>query len=269
MELPAFQLLVRCGSPAALQALGRGNPRCPAIQDIAMLFMCACLELNIPQPVFLPTPLGLFLLPTPPNASVLAVLDSSAPALRTFALNLAARAGHTFTIDLFASQANTITARFFSAWAEPLAEAQDALSQPDWSQSFCPQCDRLRPDFVFLYPPFEPVPEALRKAQCDQAQGVMVVPYAAQATWWPSILHASRRDQPRRLRPTRISCCPEYVENQSNPAGHYLTILHFDFGQGPSARPRSCLHGHLVSPLRSARPCFDAQDVDALSHARS
>ena len=269
MDLSAFQLLIRCGSAAALQALGRGNPRCPATQDIAMLFLSACLDLNILQPVFLPTPLGLFLHPTPPNAQVLAILDSSAPALRTFALNLATRAGHVFTIDLFASHANTITPRFFSAWAEPLAEAQDALSQPDWSQSFCPLCDLLRSDFVFLYPPFELVPEALRKAQCDQAQGVMVVPYAATAPWWPTILHADRQDNPRRFRPIRIPCCPEYVENQSNPAGYYLTIVHFDFWQGTSSRPRSCLHGHTANLPRSARPNFDLQDMDILSHTIS
>ena len=230
-----------------------------------MLFLCACLHLSIRQPVVLTTPLGQFLRPTPPNASVLAILDSSAPRLRAAARDIASEAGHRLTLDLFASHTNTLTPRYYSAWAEPQAEAQDALSQPDWSQSFCPMCQKNRPDFVYLYPPWELVPAALRKAQCDQAQGILVVPYSANSPWWPSILHASRRTRRHRLRPPRIPCCPEYVENQSNPAGHYITILHFDFWSGSRPRPRACAHGHLASRPPQPGPNPDQHDCDLLS----
>ena len=267
LDLSSYQLLVRCASEGALRALGKGDPHSPALQDIAMLFLSACLLLHLPQPAFLTTPLGQLLRPSPPNATVLAILDSSTPALRTLVGNLARGAGHSFTLDLFATQRNALTPRFYSAWHEPLAEAQDALSQTDWSQSFCPLCQKSRPDFVFMYPPFELVPAALRKAQCDQAQGVLVVPYAASAPWWPTILRASRTDT--RRHPLRIPCSPTYVDNQSNPAGYYLTALHFDFWQGQSPRPRACPHGRLSPRPAGPGPNPDQTDLDSLFNTLS
>ena len=264
LNLGPFQLLLRCGCEPALLALSKGDPRNPSLQDISMLFLSACLQLRIRQPLVLTTPLGQFLRPTPPNAGILAILDSATPKLRTLAHSLASGAGHRFTIDLFATHSNTLTPRFYSAWAEPRAEAQDALSQLDWSQSFCPTCQKNRADFVFLYPPFELVPLALRKAQVDQAHGILVVPFASTAPWWPTILNACNRTRRHRTRPVRIPCSPEYVENQSNPAGYYITALHFDFWQDPTPRPRACPHGHLANRLSAPGPCPDQQDRDLL-----
>jgi hypothetical protein len=99
-----------------------------------------------------------------------------APALRAHARALATRQGHSFTLDLFATHSNTITPSFYSHWWEPCAEAQDALSQLNWSSSKCPLCAAARPEYVYLFPPYSLVPAALHKAQHDQAQGVLVVP---------------------------------------------------------------------------------------------
>jgi hypothetical protein len=264
-DLSRYQLLVRCASEDALGALCKGAPHCPALQDIAMLFLSACVHLHLRQPLFLSSPHGQSLRPTPPNASTLALLDSATPTLRKLVRLLALRVGHKITLDLFATRCNTITPRFYSAWTEPEAEAQDAMSQTDWGQSLCPLCQKLRPDFVFLYPPFGLVPAALRKAQYDQAQGILVVPYATTAPWWPTILRISRTDH--RLHPTRIPCSPTYVDNQSNPAGHYITILHFDFWQGTSPRSRSCPHGHLARGSASSCPGPDQPDLDLITAA--
>ena len=92
-----------------------------------------------------------------------------------------------------------------------------------------------------------------------------MVPYSANSPWWPSILHASRRTRRHRLRPPRIPCCPDYVENQSNPAGYYITILHFDFWSGSRPRPRACAHGHLAPRPPPPGPNPDQHDCDLLS----
>jgi hypothetical protein len=167
-------LLIRCASEEALAALCKGAVHCPALQDISILFQTACILLNLAQPSFLVSPAGLLRRPSPTNADTLAALDSSASALRSRVHALADQAGHSLSLDLFASTANTLTPRFYSQWPEPAAEATDALAQPDWSQSHCPLCNALRPDFVFLYPPVGLITPALRKARHDQAH----------ASWW-------------------------------------------------------------------------------------
>ena len=254
-DLSARPLLIRSASEEALTALGKGANHCPALQDISMLFQTACISLTIPQPAFLVTPAGLHARPPPSNAATLANMDSSAPRLRALVHTLASKGGHLITLDLFASTHNTITPRFYSQWSEPAAEATDALAQPDWSQSLCPCCKRSRADFVFLYPPFGLITPALRKARHDQAQGILVVPYASSAPWWPSILPSTP------FHPPRISCCPKHVLNQSNSAGHYITAIHFDFWQGTSPRPPSCIHTHHRGASQGSSACDDSDIV--------
>ena len=255
-------LLIRCASDAALLALRKGAPHCSTLQDISMLFQTACILLQLSQPAFLVTPFGLQHRVQPPNAAALVTSDASAPALRTHAHRLASRLGRAFTLDLFATSCHTLTPRFYSQWPEPEAEAVDALAQPDWSQSHCPTCQAIRPDFVYLFPPFALLPAALQKAQHDQAQGVLVVPYAASAAWWPAILRTA--GLAAGARPPRLACHAHHIINQSNPAGHYFTILPFDFWQGLNPRARPCIHAHAHRGLSSARFRLDNLDVQAL-----
>ena len=258
-------LLIRCASDAALTALRKGAQHCPALQDISMLFQTACSLLQLPQPAFLVTPFWPTQPAATPNATDLVTSDASAPALHTHAHRLAARLGRTFTLDLFASSSNTLTPRFYSQWPEPAAKAVDALAQPDWSQSRCPLGQADQPDFVHLFPPFALLPAALQKAQHNQAQGVLVVPYAASAAWWPAILRTACL--PPASRPPRLACDSHHILNQTNPAGHYFTILPFDFWQGLKPRARTCLHAHAHRGHSSARFRLDNLDAQALRDA--
>jgi hypothetical protein len=264
IDLSTHPLLIRCASEEALLALARGAPHCPALQDISMLFQTACILLQIAQPSLLVTPSGLHARPAPSNAAMIAALDTSSDILRARAHDLAHSVGCSFTLDLFATDGNSITPRFYSQWPETASEAVDALAQPDWGQSYCIQCQSYRPEFVFLYPPFGLVKAALRKARQDHAHGVMVVPYAPSAHWWPAILPPPSRSNPKRKLPPRLACCAKNVRNQSNPDGHYITILHFDFWQGISPRPRACAHAHAHRGPHLGRSTHDDTDAAAI-----
>jgi hypothetical protein len=263
-NLSESPLLIRCASEEALTALYRGAPHCPALQDISMLFQTACILLAITQPAFLVTPDGLLARPTPSNAAHLASLDTSAPALRTRAHALAQSMGSAFTLDLFATELNALTPRYYSQWPELTTEAVDALAQADWGQSFCTQCACMQPEFVFLYPPFGLVRAALQKARQDQARGVMVVPYAPTATWWPAILPPPSARNPTRPQPPRLSCCPKHVLCQSNAAGNYITIMPFDFRQDSTQQASTCIHTHAHRGPNRARSAHDAADATSI-----
>ena len=242
-------VIFRSASPAAISAFQRGAGDDPVLQDIVMLFTSACLDLRLPPPLFLGTASG----PTAVADSDLARIrvDSASPRLRARIRDLARRAGLQITMDLFASRENAFCARYCSELSDPLAEARDAFTQPSWAASLCPICARSRPEFVLLYPPFALIAQAVLRARLDKAHGIMVVPFATTAPWWPTLMHAScSRTGP--FRPAvRLPCSPELVLHQSNPLGHSIALLHFDFWSGPDPRPRPCLHGHVPRPQLS------------------
>jgi hypothetical protein len=223
-----------------------------------MLFQTACILPAIPQPSFLVTPDGLLARPAPSNAAQLASLDTSAPALRTQAHILAKSMGSAFTLDLFATVSNALTPRYYPQWPEPATEAVDALAQANWGQSLCTHCACMQPELVFLHPPFGLVKAALQKARQDQARGVMVVPYAPAATWWPAILPPPSLQKPSRPQPPRRSCCPKHVLCQSNSAGHYTTMVPFDFRQDTTQRASACIHTHTHRGPTRVRSTHDA-----------
>ena len=142
-------------------------------------------------------------------------------------------------------------------WPEPATEAVDALAQENWGQSFCTHCACMQPEFVFLYPPSDLVRAALQKARQDQARGVMVVPYAPAATWWPAILPPPSLQKSFRTRPLRLSCCAKHVLNQSNSPGHYITIVPFDFRQDTTQNTPACTHMHEHCGPTRVRPTHD------------
>ena len=104
----------------------------------------------------------------------------------------------------------------------------DALAQPDWGRSYCTQCQCFRRKFVFLYPPYSLVKAAIRKARTDRARGVLVVPHAPSAHWWPAILPAPALGNPARCQPQRLTCSKVHVHLQDpgappdclTPSGH-------------------------------------------------
>ena len=113
VDLTRHQLLVRCACEEALGALCKGAQHCPALQDIVMPFLSACLHLRLQQPLFLTSPQGQALRPIPPNAHVLALLDSATPTLRSMVRSLAQRARHSISLDLFTTRSNAITPRCY------------------------------------------------------------------------------------------------------------------------------------------------------------
>ena len=145
------------------------------------------------------------------------------------------------------------------------SEGCDALTQPNWAQSLCPTCKRLRPEFVLLYPPFDLVKAAVRRAQQEQAQGIAVVPYAPNAPWWHTLINAGRPVWARNARLRRLHCCPAYVQNQSNATtGLFIAIISFDFWAGALPRPTSCLHMHLTRPADTSRLQQDRSDMEVI-----
>ena len=244
-------ILVRCPSPIAVLALQQGVSADPILQDIALLFTVACLDWQIDAPAFL---LAQGTVDSPPGALPPCTLtDTSAPRLRMIIRSLAQQASQRISLDLFATAGNAICPRFCSQFGEPAAELQDAFSQPSWASSLCPVCGASRPEFVLLYPPFHLIGAAVRRAQADQAHGILVVPFATTASWWYTVSQVSLTRTDRRTRALCLPCSPDFVQSQSNPLGHKLAVLHFDFWQGAEPRPRACIHGHLHRPHPTTR----------------
>ena len=239
-------IIFRSASAVAISAFQRGSGDDPVLQDIVMLFTSACLDLRLSPPLFLGTLSGRTATADPDTAHTR--IDSASPRLRARIRDLAHRAGLQITMDLFASRENAFCARYCSELPDPQAEARDAFTQPSWACSRCPICARLRPEFVLLYPPFNLIGQAVRRAQVDRAHGVMVVPFATTASWWQTLMHASR-SRTGTFRPAfRLPCSPDWVLHQSNPPGHSIALLHFDFWSSSDPRPRPCLHGHVPRP---------------------
>jgi hypothetical protein len=267
LDLRHVTLLIRGPSSTALRALDRGCSTDPALQDITCLFAAACVQLHLPQPRFL--------LSADPNAEVLLLpaapehlaVDSATPRLRRIIARLAYRAGLRISLDVFASASNAWGPRYFSETREAGSEGTDAFAQSSWSSSICPLCACLRPEFILLYPPFPLIRQALARAQTDQAHGILVVPYASSSPWWHSAMLASHTRVGPIQRAIRLPCSPLFVFAQSNPAGYFLAVLHFDFWQGPSPRPRACIHSHLLRPAGFRAPPSDLPDRLAMLQA--
>ncbi len=68
-------------------------------------------------------------------------------------------------------------------------------------------------------------------------------------------------------RAIRLRCSPLFVSAQSNLAGHFFAVLHFDFWQGPLPRPRACIHSHLLRPAGFRVPPGDLPDCLAMLKA--
>jgi hypothetical protein len=226
-------ILFRGPCPEALRGLQHGDFRRPAVQDAAMLLGAACLELGLPPPLFVPRVLpGAGSASGPDRDPPDVDWDASSPLLRSFLHELAGTAGARLTLDVFASATSSLTARYYSADADPRAEGRDAFAQPDWGSSMCPLCHCRHQEFVVLTPPHAAVARALRKAQCDEVTGIVVVPYQITAPWWPLVTGASRTPSPPGAR--AFSPCIRWRARRAllNPTGAHLrevAICVFDF----------------------------------------
>ena len=263
-DLSAASLIIRTNSPSSIAALQHGSTADPVLQDIAMLFQAACLELRARRPALLAHASGTEVV-LPELRAGTPVPDSSTPALQRILHGAASATGNRFSLDLFASSTNRACARYFSAVIEADSEGCDALSQPNWAQSRCPMCECTRPEFVLLFPPFTLVKAAVQRARQEQAQGIAVVPYAPKASWWHTLINASRPVWAENARMRKLHCCPTYVQNQSNAhTGHFIAIIAFDFWTEALPRPSSCIHMHLPRLADTERLRQDLSDMEAI-----
>jgi hypothetical protein len=125
------------------------------------------------------------------RAGAQARVSESLPPLRRIVAAEAERLGEPISLDLFATADNTLVPRFFARHPEPLAEAADALGQPDWGRSQCPSCGLAHRECVFAFPPRGLLARFVAKARADGLRGVIVVPFTPSDPSWPTLAAAS------------------------------------------------------------------------------
>ena len=85
------------------------------------------------------------------------------------------------TVDAFTSKSNSLLPRFFARYAEPDAEAEAALTVPDWARSFCPSSDHSHRETLFASLPPSLLNVFVAKARTDGARAIVVTPLAVAA----------------------------------------------------------------------------------------
>jgi hypothetical protein len=176
--------------------------------------------------------------------------------------DLAHGLGAEITLDVFASERSALVPRFFSADPSDAAEGIDAFCQPSWGCVRCLGCGLLHREFVALTPPHDSVAAALRKAQCDGAAGVMVVPYQSSAPWWPLAMGASTTPShsAAAFQPSIKRKCRGLLLHQSGAALPYIAILTFDFRSADSPPTFPPCHAAFARPVHAHNP-FDFNDA--------
>ena len=188
-------ILIRSDCSGAIAALRKGSFRSPTLQNIAILHNSMLMELGALPPSYLHIPgetmraEGVDALSRDTAQAHRA--SESTVALRRIVAKEAERLGAALLIDLFATADNAIVPRFFARLPEPLAEGVDALAQPDWGRSRCPQCGSVHRECVFAFPPRPLLPAFLAKARADGLRGVVVVPFTPSDPAWPALAAAS------------------------------------------------------------------------------
>jgi hypothetical protein len=194
------------------------------------------------------------------------------PPLRTIVTAEAVRLGAPISLDLFATADNTLVPRFFARHPEPLAEAADALGQPDWGRSRCPACGHSHRECVFAFPPRGLLARFVAKARADGLRGVVVVPFAPSDPAWPTLAAASvTRVDGQRDPCVIVPNSSEYVRAGDDLGGaQRLAVMAVDFrrwcrrsfddtvapcGRQSEQRPRPA--------LQSSRDEFDRRRIAA------
>jgi hypothetical protein len=194
-SLADYTVLIRSDCVGAIAALRKGSFRSPVMQDVSLLHNRLFMDVGALPPLYLHAP-GTVLkaegVDDLSRAEALARRASeSLPPLRRIIVAEADRLGERISLDLFASTDNTLVPRFFARHPEPLAEAADALSQPDWGRSRCPACGHTHRECVFAFPPRGLLARFVAKARADGLRGVVVVPFTPSDPAWPTLAAAS------------------------------------------------------------------------------
>lgn len=240
IDLRGATVIFRNDATGALAAFRKGSSSSDILQAqaVRMTKLCAELEINA---LFLHAPGRDLVDEGVDDASRRLASAIAGPAcsasLRSLVHNAAAAQGWTISVDLFASAGNCLVDRYYSEYPEPSAEAVDAIAVTDWDTSACPHCRRTHRETIFAYPPRVLLSRFVRKARADGARGIVIVPFAITASYWPRLMEAAR---PIDGKPFVHIRSPEkmLVETQdlSSPA---LAIFAIDFGPSSSRRSDS------------------------------
>lgn len=241
VNLRGSTVLFRNDATGALSTFRKGNLKSPTLQALALRLTMLCADLEI-SPLFLHAPGQDLVSEGIDDASRRLSTAISGPAcspsLRNLVQRIAADKGWTISVDIFASERNRLVDRYFSEFAEPLSEAVDALSVTDWHSSVCPSCGCAHRENLFAFPPSILIRRFITKARADGARGVVIVPRAITASYWPRLLSASLPidGQPyARLRNPRAM-----LEDADGFSSSELAIFAVDFSLGDTRRSDTC-----------------------------
>ena len=85
--------------------------------------------------------------------------------------------------------------RYVSCYSEPCCDSAceciDALSVPDWAESFCPHCGDRHREVAYVYQPAPLLRQCVKKAIADGGLCVIVVPVMITAPYWHKLVRAS------------------------------------------------------------------------------
>jgi hypothetical protein len=194
IDLTDAVVILRNDAVGALAALRKGSFASTFLQQCAMRsshlqrrVKCSTLHLHAPGRVLVEEGVD--------RHSREGALEVAGPVssddVRARAHKLASACGWSLTVDAFASESNRVLPRFFARYAEPLAEAEDAFTVPDWARSSCPACGLCHLETLFAFPPPAMLNHFVAKARADGIRAVVVTPLAVSAPYWNKLLRAS------------------------------------------------------------------------------
>jgi hypothetical protein len=105
--------------------------------------------------------------------------------------SLLTHCGWNITVDAFASTDNALTPSFFARYAELAAEAEDAVTVPDWAVSLCPHCGSHHREVMYAYLPNAIINRFVARVSADGVRAIVVVPLAVSAPNWNKLLRFS------------------------------------------------------------------------------
>jgi hypothetical protein len=209
------------------------------LQAIAEAFALLCTRLGLDEPLLLHAP-GVQLVAEGVDDLSRAVISGenaicSNMALRTLVEEQAALLGWKVSVDLFATASNSLSPRFYSRFAEPDAEAVDAMAQPDWGSSLCPRCGRRHREVAFAFPPRILLHMVIRKAVADRVKGIFVVPFSITQSFWGRMVEASRTVGGDRHGCIRLRNPSQFVTRALEYGSRRIAVFALDFGGGEEA----------------------------------
>jgi hypothetical protein len=236
-SLADHTVLIRSDCLGAIAALRKGSFRSPALQNVALLHNRLFMDVKASPPLYLHAPGTVMKAEGVDDLSRAAArarrASESLPALRQIVTEEAKRLGARISLDLFATADNALVPRFCARHPEPLAEAADALAQPDWGRSLCPACNRVHRECAFAFPPRALLPRVVAKARSDGLRGVIIVPFAPSDPVWPTLAAASlTRVDGQRDPCVIVPSSEEFVRNGDDLGGaQRLAVLAVDFSR--------------------------------------